>query len=163
MYVSQNNRNDWIEAVNIANATTAKCTVISGNSYTCGTKIMPYSSLDGGSWEPGHALRQVHNKAKKGWVFANTYDTSSAYWGKNQNLFIGSTTTPLPSKVVRLGTSYNAYYDYRSEGSGALDFAGDRIFATANWGFKDGRGDAFRIQLPTNWFSLISDSLRHLI
>ena len=55
--------------------------------------------------------------------------------------------------MVRLGSTYNGYYDYRSEGSGALDFAGDNVWAAGNWGIKDGRGDAFRITLPTNWFS----------
>jgi len=156
MYVSQNNRNDWIEAVDIASAATAKCSVISGNSYTCGTKIFPYSALDGGSWGLGMHFGKVYNKAKKGWVFMNTYDTSTAYWGKNQNLFIEiNPYATRTSKVVRLGSAYNGYYDYRSEGSGALDFAGDNVWATGNWGIKDGRGDAFRITLPTNWFSLI--------
>jgi hypothetical protein len=53
--------------------------------------------------------------------------------------------------VVRLGSAYNGYYDYRSEGSGALDFAGDNVWATGNWGIKDGRGDVFRITLPVGW------------
>ena len=156
MYVSQNNRNDWIEAVDIASAATAKCSVISGNSYTCGIKMFPYSALDGGSWGLGMHFGKVYNKAKKGWVFMNTYDTSTAYWGKNQNLFIEiNPYATRTSKVVRLGSTYNGYYDYRSEGSGALDFAGDNVWTTGNWGIKDGRGDAFRITLPTNWVSLI--------
>lgn len=156
MFVSQNDRNDWIEAVNIANATTANCTVISGNSYSCGVKVYPYASLDGGSWSLGMHFGKVYNKAKKGWLFMNTYDTSSATWGKNQNLFIEiNNYQTRASKLVRFGSSYNGYYDYRSEGSGALDFSGDNIWATGNWGFKDGRGDVFRVALPTNWFSLI--------
>ncbi|HYR25850.1 MAG TPA: hypothetical protein VEQ09_08465, partial [Aquabacterium sp.] len=156
MFVSQNDRNDWIEAVNIASATTANCTLISGNSYSCGVKVYPYTSLDGGSWSLGMHFGKVYNKAKKGWLFMNTYDTSSATWGKNQNLFIEiNNYQTRASKLVRFGTSYNGYYDYRSEGSGALDFSGDNIWATGNWGFKDGRGDVFRVTLPTNWFSLI--------
>ncbi|MDO9234431.1 MAG: InlB B-repeat-containing protein, partial [Aquabacterium sp.] len=88
MYVSQNNRNDWIEAVDIASAATAKCTLISDNSYTCGTKIYPYTALDGGSWSVGMHFGKVYNKAKKGWVFMNTYDTTNSVWAKNQNLLI---------------------------------------------------------------------------
>ncbi|MDE2433117.1 MAG: hypothetical protein KGN37_09745 [Burkholderiales bacterium] len=156
MFVSQNNRNDWIEAVNIASAATAKCALIADNSYTCGTKIYPYSKLDGGSWTLGMHFGKVYNKAKKGWVFMNTYDKASSTWGKNQNLFVEiNDYAKRASKVVRLGSSYNAYYDYRSEGSGALDYAGDNIWATANWGYKDGRGDAFKVSLPSGWFNLI--------
>lgn len=156
MFVSQNNRNDWIEAVNIASSTTANCTLISGNSYSCGTKIYPYATLDGGSWTLGMHFGKVYNKAKKGWVFMNTYDKTNSVWAKNQNLFIEiNPYGTRASKLVRFGASYNAYYDYRSEGSGALDFNGDNIWATGNWGFTDGRGDVFRITLPSGWFSLI--------
>ncbi|MDO9234424.1 MAG: InlB B-repeat-containing protein, partial [Aquabacterium sp.] len=88
MFVSQNNRNDWIEAVDIASAATAKCTLISDNSYTCGTKIYPFTALDGGSWSVGMHFGKVYNKAKKGWVFMNTYDTTNSVWAKNQNLLI---------------------------------------------------------------------------
>ena len=156
MFVSQNNRNDWIEAVDIASAATAKCTLISDNSYTCGTKIYPYTVLDGGSWSLGMHFGKVYNKAKKGWVFMNTYDTTNSVWAKNQNLLIEINSYPTrTSKIVRFGASYNAKYDYRSEGSGALDFVGDNIWTTGNWGFVDGRGDAIRITLPTGWFSAI--------
>jgi hypothetical protein len=47
------------------------------------------------------------------------------------------------------------YFDYRSEGSGALDFRGENIWTTGNWGFVDGRGDATRVALPSNWYSLL--------
>lgn len=156
VFVSQNNRNDWIEAVDIASASTARCTVISGNSYTCGTKIYPYASLDGGSWSLGMHFGKVYNPEKRGWVFMNTYDPYTNHWGKNQNLLVEiNEYSNRTSKVVRLGSTYNAYYNYRSEGSGALDFAGDTVWATGNWGFTDGRGDAFKISLPSGWFHLI--------
>lgn len=156
LYVSQNSRNDWIEAVNIASAAAAKCVLIADNSYGCGTKIYPYANLDGGSWSLGMHFGKVYDKSKKGWAFMNTYDATSTYWGRNQNLFIEiNAYATRASKIVRLGSSYNAYYDYRSEGSGALDFAGSNVWATANWGFKDGRGDVFRVTLPSNWMSLI--------
>lgn len=151
MFVSQNNRNDWIEAVDIANATTAKCVVISGNSYSCGVKLVTQPSLDGNTYSLGFHFGKVYDPAKKGWVYMNTYASDYLAWGKNQNLLIkinGGT-------VVRLGSTYNQYFDYRSEGSGALDFKGENIWATGNWGFVDGRGDAFKTTLPTNfWLSL---------
>ncbi len=156
MFVSQNNRNDWMEAVDIANASTAKCTLISGNSYACGVKFYPLTSLDGGGWTVGVHFGKVYDRSKKGWVYMNTYNPTSNYWAHNENLLIEINSYPArPSKVVRLGSSYNLYYDYRSEGSGALDFAGKNIWTTGNWGFKDGRGDVMRVTLPDNWFSLI--------
>lgn len=156
MFVSQNNRNDWIEAVDIATAATANCQVISGNSYGCGVKIYPYAALDGGSWSLGLHFGKVYDKTKKGWTYLNTYDTASSSWGKNQNLLVEiNAHASRASRLVRLGASYNAYRDYRSEGSGALDFAGNNIWATANWGFTDGRGDVFSVALPAGWFSAI--------
>jgi PKD repeat protein len=156
MFVSQNNRNDWIEAVDIASSATAHCQVISGNSYSCGVKIYPYAALDGGSWSLGMHFGKVYDKARKGWAYMNTYDGNNSSWGKNQNLLIELNAYPArASKIVRLGSSYNAYHDYRSEGSGALDFKGDTIWGTANWGITDGRGDVFRVSLPAAWFSSI--------
>jgi uncharacterized repeat protein (TIGR02543 family) len=159
MFVSQNNRNDWIEAVNVATATTANCKLISGmtaNDYTCGVQIYPYSELDGGSWSLGMHFGKVYDRTKKGYAFMNTYDTTYGSWGKNQNLFIEiNDYNTRASKIVRFGSSYNLYYDYRSEGSGALDFQGNSIWTTGNWGFKDGRGDVFKIQLPANWFNAV--------
>jgi len=156
LFVSQNNRNDWIEAVDIRNAATAKCAVISGNSYGCGTKVIHQSTLDGGTWSLGYHFGRVYDQTKRGWFYMNTYDTATGYWGKNQGLLVqivdGSST---PAKVVRLGSTFNAYYDYRSEGSGALDFRAENVWTTGNWGFKDGRGDAIRIQLPSNWAQLL--------
>ena len=83
--------------------------------------------------------------ARRAGVYMNTYNPTSNYWAHNENLLIEINSYPArPSKVVRLGSSYNLYYDYRSEGSGALDFAGKNIWTTGNWGFKDGRGDVMQ-------------------
>jgi len=156
MFVSQNNRNDWIEAVDIASTSTAKCSLIPNsysNAYTCGIKSISYPDLDGGSWSIGMHFGKVYDRTKKGFLFMNTYNAAatSNTWAKNQNLLVAiQDATKLGSKVIRLGSSYNQYYDYRSEGSGALDFNGANIFATANWGFTDGRGDATRIALPAS-------------
>ena len=158
MYVSQNNRNDWIEAVDIASAATANCSVISGNSWRCGVRLISQTGLDGGSWSIGYHFGKIYDLSKRGWVYMNTYDkTGYTHWGKNQNLLVeippaGSEPRP---RVVRLGSTLNQYHDYRSEGSGALDFRAENIWTTANWGFTDGRGDVFRIKLPADWWRLL--------
>jgi hypothetical protein len=154
LFVSQNNRNDWIEAVDITSAATAKCSLISDNSYACGTKVLPYSLLDGGTWSVGMHFGKFYDPAKRGIIYLNTYDKTYLSWGKNQSLIVAvNDYTQSPSKVFRLGSTYNLYYDYRSEGSGALDFSANNLYTTANWGFTDGRGDAFRVQLPANWYA----------
>jgi hypothetical protein len=48
------------------------------------------------------------------------------------------------------------HYDYRSEGSGSLDFKGENVWTTGNWGYTDGRGDVFRVQLPSGWYSALN-------
>jgi len=155
MFVSQNNRNDWIEAVDIASTATANCRLEPDryiNAYTCGIKVISYPTIDGGSWSIGMHFGKIYDQSKKGYLFMNTYNAAatSNTWAKNQNLIVAiQDATKFGPKFVRLGSSYNQYYDYRSEGSGALDFSGNNIYATANWGFTDGRGDATRIALPT--------------
>lgn len=152
LFVSQNNRNDWIEAVDIATADTAKCTVIAGNSYSCGTKILAYGDLDGGTWSTGMHFGKFYKRSKRGLAYISTYDKTYQTWGKNQNLFVAiNDATQAPTTVYRLGSTCNLYRDYRSEGSGALDFAGRNVWITGNWGFTDGRGDVFRIDLPARW------------
>ncbi|MBL8299888.1 MAG: hypothetical protein JNN30_16235 [Rhodanobacteraceae bacterium] len=160
LFVSQNNRNDWIEAVDIRSAATAQCQVISGNSYACGTKVISYADLDGGSWSIGLHFGKVYDRAKRGWLYMNSYDTSFSHWGKNQGLLVQiRDASGSPASIIRLGSTYNRYYDYRSEGSGALDFQGHNIWTTGNWGFTDGRGDVFRIRLPDGWYAAIQDAL----
>ena len=156
LFVSQNNRNDWIEAVNIANATTANCKLISGNSWGCGTKVITMPDLDGGSYTIGYHFGKIYDRSRRGWIYMNTYDsTGYSFWGKNQNLLVqvNDASGGTKSKVVRLGSTYNTFYDYRSEGSGALDFKGENIWTTGNWGYTDGRGDVFRIQLPAGFLT----------
>lgn len=158
LFVSQNNRNDWVEAVDIRNATTANCVLISGNDYGCGTKLVSQTTLDPGYADNiGYHFGKIYDRSKRGYIYMNTYAGRYGSWGSNQGLLVkvrdGSASAgPL---IVRLGSTYNVALDYRSEGSGALDFKGENIWTTANWGVTDGRGDVVRIALPSNLFSLL--------
>jgi hypothetical protein len=158
LFVSQNNRNDWIEAVDIRTAATAACKPVNATESTpsCGIKTISQTDLDGGTYRIGYHFGKVYDRSKRGYYYMNTYDeTGYTYWGKNQGLLVEiNDATARASRVIRLGSTYNTYYDYRSEGSGALDFKGENIWTTANWGYTDGRGDVFRIKLPGTWSSL---------
>ncbi|HEX7640360.1 MAG TPA: hypothetical protein VF457_18355, partial [Burkholderiaceae bacterium] len=156
LFVSQNDRDDYVEAVDIHDAGTAHCTSLGGNSYSCGTRIVPYALLDGGTWTLGMHFGKVYDRNRRGWVFMSTYDSDYSSWGKNQNLLVQvNDCTVKPSAIVRFGSTYNVHFDYRSEGSGSLDFRGEGVWTTANWGYSDGRGDVFRVQLPVDWYAAL--------
>jgi len=161
LFVSQNNRNDWVEAVDIKDAASANCSLISGtqNSYSCGTKIVSQPQLDP-SYAIGFHFGKIYDKSKRGWVFVNTYGKAESIWSRNQNLLvrIQDAYSSGAAHFVRLGSSLNDYYDYRSEGSGALSFNGNSIYSTGNWGFTDGRGDVVRTDLPPDLFSNLPKS-----
>jgi hypothetical protein len=158
LFVSQNNRNDWIEAVDIANSASAKCTLIgsSGNSYSCGTKVVSQPQLDP-SYSIGFHFGKIYDRSKRNWLFISTYGAGATVWSRNQFMLVkieDASGTARPT-FLRLGSSINLWYDYRSEGSGALGFKSDTIWSTGNWGFTDGRAEVVRIDLPSNLFSVL--------
>lgn len=159
LFVSQNNRNDWIEAVDISSESTAKCVLIggAGNSYSCGIKVISQPQLDP-TYAIGYHFGKVYDQNKRGWFFISTYGLNDTAWSVNQLMFvkISDAATGFSPTYARVGSSLNKYYDYRSEGSAALGFKGNRIWSTANWGFSDGRGEVVQIDVPDNIFEMLS-------
>ncbi|MEY4750857.1 MAG: hypothetical protein RIQ60_3071 [Pseudomonadota bacterium] len=165
LFVYQNSTNDWIEAVDITTATSAGCSLITiaDNKYTCGTKLISQPTL-AADFNIGFHFGKIYDRSKRGYAYMSTYNGDHNDWGKNQELLVavrdGSAATPL---FIRLGSTYNTTFDYRSEGSGALSFDGKTIWATANWVGSDistfptllTRGDVLRVQLPPNLWSLL--------
>ena len=89
----------------------------------------------------------------------NTYSSTST-WGKNSNFFLeikDVNGTPAP-RHWRGSPSWNTFYDYRSEGSGALDYQGNNIWMTANWNSSSflNKNEAFSVSLPTDWYQYLS-------
>jgi hypothetical protein len=156
LFVYQNSSNDWIEAVDITTASTAACTLIAGNAYSCGTRIVRQPDL-APDYNIGFHFGKVYDRNKRGYAFVSTYNGNNNAWGKNQELLVAvrDGAAAAGPYVVRLGATYNLAWDYRSEGSGALSFNGTTVWATANWGYVDGRGDTLRIQLPPNLWSVL--------
>jgi hypothetical protein len=156
LFVYQNSRNDWLEAVDITTATSASCTVISGNSYSCGTRLISQPTL-APDYNIGFHFGKIYDSNKRGYAYVSTYNGNNNAWGKNQELLVAvrDGAAPAGPMVVRLGSTCNLAYDYRSEGSGALSFDATSLWATANWGYTDGRGDTLRIQLPPNLWSAL--------
>ncbi|MDQ1283668.1 MAG: hypothetical protein QG620_16 [Patescibacteria group bacterium] len=166
LFVSQNNRNDYIEASDINRHTTpleangidrSDCAVITGNQYTCGIKIASYETFDEDRWSLGMHFGKIYDANKRGWAFMNTYDDSQS-WGQNANFFLEIKDVDDSPRYWRVTPSWNTTYDYRSEGSGALDFQGNNIWMTANWnsGVSANKNEAFSVELPEDWYSRLT-------
>jgi hypothetical protein len=165
LFVSQNNRNDYIEAVNIQSSTTAHCSPnFDGSAYnwSCGTKIAYYQSFDPTYNGIGFHFGRLYNRNIRGWAFMSTYDSGDG-WGMNKELMLeikdvtASAPTSLP-RVWRISPSPNQYLgsDYRSEGSAALDFAGTELWISGNWGQNTaGKGEVYSMGMPANWYSAL--------
>jgi hypothetical protein len=158
MFVSQNNRNDYFEAVDIASAATAKCTAIPNNtnSWACGVKTYFYGDL---SWNMGMHISKVYDRSKRGWYAMVTMGPDLSNWTFNQTLMIEiNDTTVRKSRIVRLGSNHNFYYDYFSEGHGGLDFKAENLYVSGNWGVvnkTNAVADAYRVELPANWWAAL--------
>jgi hypothetical protein len=164
LFVYQNSSNDWIEAVDIRSAVTANCVLITANEYGCGTKLVTQPTI-APDFNVGFHFGKIYDPAKRGYVYLSTYNGNHSAWGKNQELLVAvrDGSAPAGPYIVRLGSTYNTTFDYRSEGSGALSFDARTIWATANWVGSDigsftapmTRGDVLRIQLPPNLWSML--------
>ncbi len=154
LFVSQNNTNDYLEAVDVASARTARCTPLPKkiNAWTCGVKVQHAKEVDP-NWEMGMHIGKVYDRSKRGWIPMFTFGKHNRHWSLNQILMIEvNDGTRRKSRVVRMGSTYNMHHDYHSEGHGGMDFTGDSFYLTANWGHKDGRGEAIRITPPKGWW-----------
>lgn len=160
MFIYQNNRNDFIEGVNIASAATANCTLISDNSYTCGTKMAHFYPDWDSSYTVGMHFGKIYNPNIRGWALLDTSAATSDSWIKNQFVMMeikAYDSSPSP-RAWRIAPSYNVRWDYRSEGSGALNFAGTEIWTTANYGLpvESNANEVYSVALPTDWYSVLS-------
>lgn len=164
MFVLQNNRDDTIEAVDISGGeATAKCSLITGNNYTCGTDIALYTDFD-----PGYAnvigfhFGKIYDQNKRGYALVNTYESVHTHWGHNiMGLIKIWDRTVNGTKLWRIASTYNTHFDYRSEGSGALNFTGDEIWTSANWGTDNtatGSEEVYSIGMPSNWYCMLEDN-----
>lgn len=160
MFIYQNNRNDFIEGVNVASAATVNCTLISDNSYTCGTKMARFYPGWDSSYATGMHFGKIYNSNLRGWALLDTSAATSDSWVKNQFVMMeikAYDSSPAP-REWRIAPSYNVHWDYRSEGSGALNFSGTEIWTTANYGLpvESNANEVYSVALPSDWYSVLS-------
>ncbi|OFZ20835.1 MAG: hypothetical protein A2X94_04785 [Bdellovibrionales bacterium GWB1_55_8] len=141
LFISQNNKTDWIEARDILT----------------GSSINILYNGDWG-WNAGMHFAKFYNSLQRGWFLMSTASTTNSDWGDNQIFMVQTKPSTQNPIVWRVTPSFNNYvsgkaYSYRDEGSAALGFDGLSVWWTANWGTSDGHGETYRVHLPTDWLT----------
>lgn len=130
-FVSQNNRNDWIEAVQLSTGRTRK--------------LLNHGDL---GWNNGMHFSKGY--AARGQVLLSTYSSGNAEWGENQLVMLG-----LDGRILRIAHTHNAYPGddgYRNEAAAALSHDGQSVYWTGNWGDGGRTRDVYAIDLPAEWW-----------
>lgn len=140
MFVSQNNKQDWIEARNIITGTITQV-IRHGN----GASDLSYAN--------GFHFAKIYNRNYRGWMIFNTSSKTNLTWGENQILAMEIKPSAANPRIWRIFPRYNAYNGaYRDEGQVALSHSGLSLWHTGNWGVVSGSGDSYMIQMPTTWY-----------
>ncbi len=139
-FISQNNRTDKFDAVNLINGKKAF------------TKRLQIASHGDFGWSNGFHFGKMP-LSKSGWVFTSSYSKAKATknnWGNNQLLLL-QLKTKAP-KILRIGSNYNYFSgNYRDEAPAAINLIGNRVYLSTNWGGKLDHREVFVIDLPDNW------------
>ncbi len=131
-FVSQNNRNDWIEAVDLRTGRVRQ--------------LLHHGAI---GWNNG--MHFSRDYAATGHVLVSTYSAASAEWGENQLILLG-----LDGRVLRVAHTHSAYPGddgYRNEAAAAMSYDGRTIYWTANWGDGDAVRDVYGVELPEAWWT----------
>ncbi len=131
-FVSQNNQNDWIEAVNLR---TGKI-----------KRLINHGDL---GWNNGMHFSKSY--ALRNHVLLSTYSGTDVDWGDNQLVMLG-----LDGRILRIASTHNAYPGddaYRNEAAAAMSYDGRSIYWTGNWGLGTRERDAYVIELPAQWWT----------
>lgn len=131
-FVSQNNRNDWIEAVELRSGQLRR--------------LLQHGDI---GWNNG--MHFSRDYAGTGHVLLSTYSEASAEWGENQLLLLG-----LDGRILRVAHTHSAWPgddSYRNEAAAAMSHDGRHVFWTANWGDGTATRDVYGVQLPDRWWT----------
>lgn len=131
-FVSQNNRNDWIEAVNLE---TGKV-----------RKLLYHGDI---GWDNGMHFSKAYTMRDH--VLLSTCSEGNALWGENQLIMLG-----LDGRILRIAHTHNAYpgdEPYRNEAAAAMSYDGRGIYWTGNWGDGARLRDVYGIELPAQWWT----------
>ena len=179
VFVYQNNRTDYIDAVDVSSSTAADCTLVSGDgtsgyNYACGEQIAFYTEFTEGSYTiaTGMHFSKIYDLEKYGWVAMNAASKTdwSTGWARNVLLMVELLNyADSNRRIWRIAPEYHrplasgdsdVNYAYRSEGTAALNFDATEIWYTGNnespyvvddWDFK-----VFSTGIPNDWASVLN-------
>jgi len=154
MFVSQNNRTDYLDAVYIGGPN-------AGHVNNMGVaEHMEFAYHGDFGWSNGFHYGKMP-LSKKGWTFINTYsdvnhEKHDADWGADQLIMIKIDHITNNPRIWRIAPNYNEYAgSYRDEAPAAINTLGNRIYATTNWGGLLPNREVFVFELPSNWNTVL--------
>lgn len=136
-FVSQNNRNDQVEAVSLQSGEVRR---LIGHGDLGWDNGMHFSKDYAGT---GHVLLSTYAPT--------TVDDARADWGDNQLILLD-----LHGRVLRVASTHNAWPGddgYRNEAAAALSYDGRHVYWTGNWGQGGRVRDVYGIELPAAWWA----------
>ena len=134
MFVSQNNREDWIEASNVMTGATIK--------------ILYHGDL---GWNNGMHFARMPSFIR-GWVLMSTYTGgTNVDWGDNQLIMLEIKDNTQNPRVWRLGHTHNNYDEYYAEGFAAMSQFGDKLWWGAKWPGQNSI-EAYEMDLSLTWW-----------
>ena len=138
MFVSQNDRTDWIEARNIM-------TGEAGN-------VLYHGDL---GWGNGFHFARMPGFIR-GWILMSTYRKGrNSDWGDNQLIMLEIKDQSHNPRVWRLGHTHNQYDEYYAEAFAAISQFGDKIWWGAKWPGQTSI-EAYEMTLPPKWWEDLS-------
>ena len=141
MFISQNNRTDKLDAIAINGA---------ASGYDNRLEV---ASHKGFGWEMSFHYGKMP-VSTPGWLFMSSYAKANNLWAGNQLMMIRLAPESEDPVMWRIAPAYNDYNgDYRDEAPAAINFGGDRIYFSSNWGGMLDHREVFQIKLPANWQS----------
>ncbi|MGH1470030.1 MAG: Ig-like domain-containing protein [Cellvibrionaceae bacterium] len=148
-FISQNNRTDMLDAV----ATT-------GSLYNYSNRLEVASHADFG-WGGGFHYGKMP-PSRPDWIFINDYHNRNfaSYndsWLADQLIMIKLDSITNNPTVWRIGSNYNLYTgNYRDEAPAAINYIGNRIYLSNNWGGNLNHREVFVYELPDNWNEVLN-------
>ena len=146
MFISQNDRTDQLDAIYIEGE---------NSGYDNRLEIISHGDM---GWSNNFHYGKMP-ASKKGWAFINTYShtgnaSHNGDWGADQFLMVQIKDKAQQPMVWRIAPNYNLYDgEYRDEAPAAINYLGNRIYVTTNWGGELINREVFVFELPQDWDS----------
>jgi len=138
VFVSQNNRNDWIESYDVMTGEVKK--------------ILYHGDF---GWGNGFHFARMPEFIR-GWILMSTYKAgSNTDWGDNQLIMLEIKDNTENPRVWRLGHTHNNYNEYYAEGFAPMSQFGDKLWWGAKWPGQNNI-ETYEMVLPPKWWEELS-------